>query len=261
MQLVNLDDVGAALEKVIISGDLSPLQPKERARYYTRVCESLGLNPLTRPFGYIRLDNKLTLYAFRDCADQLRRIHKVSIEVLTRVIEKETMTVHVRARTPDGRTDEDIGCVPFPKNLSGVPASNTQMKALTKAKRRVTLSICGLGILDETEVASIPGAEIVNEAGETVRIITGEDDSTAPATKRKSSYAAKKDGTDKVFEEIRKAIKDARTTEDLQTARDRFAQEIANLPKEWNRIVADEYNDKAENLFLLEGEPRGDEAA
>jgi hypothetical protein len=32
------------------------------------------------------------------------------------------------------------------------------MKAETKAKRRVTLSICGLGMLDETEVADIPGA-------------------------------------------------------------------------------------------------------
>ena len=28
----------------------------------------------------------------------------------------------------------------------------------TKAKRRVTLSFCGLGILDETEIESIPGA-------------------------------------------------------------------------------------------------------
>ena len=35
------------------------------------------------------------------------------------------------------------------------------MKAVTKAKRRVTLSICGLGMLDETEVESIPGAKAV----------------------------------------------------------------------------------------------------
>jgi hypothetical protein len=32
------------------------------------------------------------------------------------------------------------------------------MKAITKAKRRVTLSICGLGWLDETEIESIPSA-------------------------------------------------------------------------------------------------------
>ena len=34
------------------------------------------------------------------------------------------------------------------------------MKAETKAKRRATLSICGLGLLDETEVSTIPGAVI-----------------------------------------------------------------------------------------------------
>jgi hypothetical protein len=35
------------------------------------------------------------------------------------------------------------------------------MKAETKSKRRVTLSIVGLGMLDESEVDSIPGAKAV----------------------------------------------------------------------------------------------------
>jgi hypothetical protein len=35
------------------------------------------------------------------------------------------------------------------------------MKAETKAKRRATLSICGLAVLDETEVDSIAGAQAV----------------------------------------------------------------------------------------------------
>jgi len=45
------------------------------------------------------------------------------------------------------------------------------MKAETKAKRRVTLSICGLGLLDETEVETVSTAvpTIVNvETGEIV---------------------------------------------------------------------------------------------
>ena len=33
---------------------------------------------------------------------------------------------------------------------------NAKLKAITKAKRRVTLSICGLGFLDETEIETIP---------------------------------------------------------------------------------------------------------
>ena len=37
------------------------------------------------------------------------------------------------------------------------------MKAETKAKRRVTLSLCGLGILDETEIDTVPpGGDIVD---------------------------------------------------------------------------------------------------
>jgi hypothetical protein len=44
--------------------------------------------------------------------------------------------------------------------------ANALMKAETKSKRRVTLSICGLGFLDETEADSIPGAVVHNGNGE-----------------------------------------------------------------------------------------------
>src|SRR5690606_24912460 len=47
--------------------------------------------------------------------------------------------------------------------------ANAYMKAETKAKRRVTLSICGLGWLDETETETIPDAhrvEVDHETGE-----------------------------------------------------------------------------------------------
>jgi hypothetical protein len=40
--------------------------------------------------------------------------------------------------------------------MRGETAANQTMKAVTKAKRRVTLSLSGLGFLDETEVADIP---------------------------------------------------------------------------------------------------------
>ncbi|MER3405480.1 MAG: hypothetical protein C4289_10270, partial [Chloroflexota bacterium] len=65
------------LEKLIVDGDLSRLTPRERVAYVTALCKSLGLNPLTRPFGLIRLQGQLKLYAFRECSDQLRRVHKI----------------------------------------------------------------------------------------------------------------------------------------------------------------------------------------
>jgi hypothetical protein len=65
--------------------------------------------------------------------------------------------VTAQATLPSGRCDESIGAVPT-ENLKGENLSNAMLKAETKAKRRVTLAICGLSMMDETEVDSIPQA-------------------------------------------------------------------------------------------------------
>lgn len=147
-----------AIESALIGGDLSKLSESDRASYYGRVCESIGLNPLTKPFEYIKLNGKLALYAKKDCADQLRSLRGVSISSATTRIEDGLAIVEVTATTKDGRSDCDIGCVSI-KGLSGESLGNALMKAVTKAKRRVTLSICGLGWLDETEVESIQAVD------------------------------------------------------------------------------------------------------
>ena len=150
---------GAELvEQVAIMGDLSKLSPAQRAKYYLRVCESLGVNPLTRPFEYIILNGRLTLYARRDATDQLRRLHGVSISIAARERVEDVYIVTAHATTPDGRTDEAIGAVSI-AGLKGEALANAIMKAETKAKRRVTLSIVGLGWLDESEVEDIPEAQ------------------------------------------------------------------------------------------------------
>jgi hypothetical protein len=59
-----------------------------------------------------------------------------------------------------GRTDTSTGAVTI-GTLKGDALANALMKAETKAKRRLTLSICGLGILDETEIETIPDARPV----------------------------------------------------------------------------------------------------
>ncbi len=157
------------MERVVVGGDLEKLSPAERLDYYGRVCESLGLNPLTRPFEYIKLNNKLTLYARRDATDQLRAKHSISIEITDR---KETAGVFaVTARASMGpRADESIGAVAV-KGLQGDALANAIMKAETKAKRRVTLSIVGLGWLDETETEAIPSASTISVDTETGEIL------------------------------------------------------------------------------------------
>lgn len=147
---------GDIMESVLLKGDIAKLTPDERVTYYNEVCKSMGLNPLTQPFAYITLNGKLQLYALRSCADQLRKINGVTLEIVSRDVADGILTVHVRARLPNGRADEELGAVSFPDTLRGEARANAELKCVTKAKRRATLSICGLGWLDETEVADIP---------------------------------------------------------------------------------------------------------
>ena len=146
------------IESVLAKGDLSKLTEHQRADYYVKLCQSLGLNPLTQPFEYLTLNNKLVLYAKRACADQLRKINGISLQVVSQDYADGLFTVHVRAKDRDGREDEDLGVVSMPESLKGDGRANAILKAVTKAKRRVTLSISGLGFLDETEVADIPSS-------------------------------------------------------------------------------------------------------
>jgi hypothetical protein len=145
------------LEQVVVGGDLSRLAAPARLLYYKTVCESVGLNPFTRPFEYITLNGKLTLYAKRDATDQLRALHGVSITRLERETTDGMYVVTAHARNAKGRTDAAMGAV-FLGGKLGEDKANAMMKAETKAKRRVTLSLCGLGLLDESEAADVPGA-------------------------------------------------------------------------------------------------------
>lgn len=148
--------VASKMEQVVMIGDLSVLKPEERVQYYQAVCQSIGLNPLTRPFEYITLNGRLTLYARKDATDQLRKLNEVSISKPDITYQEDWIVVTVEAHDKTGRTDSDVGVV-NKKDMRG-DFGNAVMKAVTKAKRRVTLSICGLGMLDETEIETIPDA-------------------------------------------------------------------------------------------------------
>lgn len=148
--LMLVAEVGEKVEQVFINGDLKNLTSDERVRYYNVVCKSLGLNPMTKPFEYVTLNGKLTLYARKDATDQLRRIYSVSIDSVDTKQVGDLFLVTAVASI-GGRKDSATGALNI-ANLKGEALANAIMKAETKAKRRVTLSICGLGFLDETEV-------------------------------------------------------------------------------------------------------------
>ena len=145
------------IESVLVAGDLAKLTGDQRLAYYQWLCASLGLNPLTQPFQYLQLSGKLVLYATKSCTEQLRQLHGVSITSVTSAQVGDVYIVTATAQDRSGRTDCATGAVSI-AGLKSDALANAVMKSETKSKRRVTLSLCGLGMLDESEIETIPGA-------------------------------------------------------------------------------------------------------
>jgi len=163
-----MTDMVKAVEEALMMNNFEKLPAEARVTYLHQLCESMGLNPLSHPFEFIKLNGRWTLYAKKGCTDQLRAVNGVNIEIVENTIHDHQVYVHVRATVPDDRfptgvrSDEDIGVVFIG---SGAEALNNRMKAVTKAKRRVTLSICGLGFIDETELETV-GSKVPARAEE-----------------------------------------------------------------------------------------------
>lgn len=149
-------------EIVLATGDLGKLNSQQRQEYYLAVCQACGVDYRTRPFEFLVLQGKTVLYARKDCTEQLRARNRLSCEIVSSVRVDDVYVV--RVRISDGRrTDEATGAVTV-GNAKGDALANALMKAETKAKRRATLSFCGLGILDETEIETISGTPSETEA-------------------------------------------------------------------------------------------------
>lgn len=203
------------IERLVIGGDLSSLQPAQKVAYYNAVCESLGLNPLTKPFDVLRLNGKEVLYAKRDATDQLRKLHGVSVTDLETTKISDVYVVIAKGRDRDGRTDAATGAVPI-SGLKSDFLANAMMKAETKAKRRLTLSLCGLGILDESEIDSIP-----RDTQQTTRTVTGPAPSNDEQQQRPAADPVpKRNGHNRppdqweVIEEIGRIVGERKLTED-----------------------------------------------
>jgi hypothetical protein len=143
------------VESMVLRGDISALSPEERAKFYVEMCDVLGLTAATQPFAILRLNGKEILYPTRGATDQLAAIHRLNREIVDgpKVIDVAgTKMIYAvcRATHPNGRVETAVATVPLNDPLNGL------MKAETKAKRRATLSILGLGMLDETEIETIP---------------------------------------------------------------------------------------------------------
>lgn len=196
--VVNDEEQAKIIEQVIADRDLSKLSAQHRVSYYLAMCERSGLDALACPFEYLYLDGKMVLYARREATDQLRSIHSISITKIETEMDEilSLFTVIAYAQDGEGRTDVAIGVVNL-HGLQGKQLANAKMKCETKAKRRVTLSLCGLGLLDESEVSSVPGQlmKVDHETGEILEVeavVEEEDLEEAAENKKKATEDAVK---------------------------------------------------------------------
>lgn len=234
----------AAIEAALVQGDLSRLSEGERIEYYNRVCESVGLNPMTQPFDYITLNGKLRLYARKDCTDQLRTIHKVSVVDLIESDWEGVFMVTAKVQNAEGRTDAAKGAVTI-NGLKGEALANALMKAETKAKRRATLSICGLGFLDEVEV------DDMRDAG------------NAAVGKEPMKTLPKKDAK-AIYTKLQAELDAPTTRDDLNAWSEANAERIALLPEDWQDILRMRFRERmldlqrAEPVSASEAQPDAD---
>lgn len=149
------------LSSLILNGNIAKLNPTQRVQYVTSLCERLGLDPLTQPFKILSLQGKEVLYADKGCTQQLCKIYGISTEITKKEKIEDVYVVSVRASDKDGRYTDDDGAVTVGASKGDVLA-NALMKAVTKAKRRSVLAFCGLGMLDESEIETIPNAQVID---------------------------------------------------------------------------------------------------
>jgi hypothetical protein len=160
---------GINIAEIIVRGNLAQLTEKQKVEYYLAVCQACGLNPATRPFEFIQMKGKLILYALKSCTEQLRKRDEVTVSIVNQETIDGVYVVRVKASVPSGRSDEDLAAVVL-GTAQGEDRANLIMKTITKAKRRATLSLCGLGMLDETEVESV----VQQTAPQQVQVVTSQ---------------------------------------------------------------------------------------
>jgi hypothetical protein len=151
----------AIISKLVTTGDLAGLSDPQRVAYYNYRCQQAGLDPAAKPFDLLKLNGKTVLYANASCTQQLCGIHKLSVEITSKDRMDDLYVVCARVKSPDGRSSDNMGAVPT-GNLKGEALANAMLKATTKAIRRAVLAHLGLGMLDETEVQAIAGAQTVD---------------------------------------------------------------------------------------------------
>jgi len=122
------------------NGKCDNLSDEQKVEYGNWLSMKMGVSPDLRPIDFIPTKNGLKPYLNKGAAELIRDVRSISVTAIT-VSEQNGMYVVIcNVRDTKGRIDSDIGAWP-----KGEEPHNSLMKAVTKAKRRATLSMCRLG--------------------------------------------------------------------------------------------------------------------
>lgn len=203
LSVINNDALAELAEKVILNHNLAALKPAEKFMYIKQICNDLKLNMLTKPIQLISFQGKEIIYFTKDATEQIRNKNNISIVDMESKVVNGIYIVKVTARDPFGRIDSSTGAVSI-EGLKGDALCNAMMKAETKSKRRVTLSISGLGVLDESEIDTMRGAVRIDAYVEQDKIPTLE------------NLSLTNDSFEK-FEELKEKLKSSKNIEELKS--------------------------------------------
>jgi len=138
------------LAKLVLEQDLSKFSDTQKVEYVTTLCKRIGIDPITRPFELMTLNGKLIPYPTKAATNQLTKVYRLSLLLVSAKQIGDQYTVIAEARAPHGQVVQDMGSVNI-GGLRGDALANAMKKAVTQAKRRAVLSIVGLGMIDESE--------------------------------------------------------------------------------------------------------------
>ena len=163
-----LEEAGRALLAVqAVGGDTTKLTAPHRQTLLEGLSRALGLNPLSQPVIFLKTQGREVLYVTKVGTDQIAaraRLKRRTIQgpELRKIAGRDLVFCQVEVTAPDGRSETATATLP----LSDVV--NDLMKAETKAKRRATLSLVGLGLLAEDELETMSLGDAPSDNGDPI---------------------------------------------------------------------------------------------
>jgi hypothetical protein len=157
-----MEQVQSLLVNIGLNGSVSHFDKSQKQALLSKLCITLGLNEELQPFRiYQNIRGEEYIYATKECCAQLRHREHINImEVGEPIFSNNTISVRVKGNNKHGRESWEIGSVGTTESMTSAEIAHGVMTAVTKAKRRLTLCLSGLGVLADVELEDM--AQVVS---------------------------------------------------------------------------------------------------